>query len=183
MSRKLFVIWITIAVFGGGMTFASEIGLTSVLFPDGKNIDVPIAGTQRAPAAEVKAKVLRQAGQSTVEMQYKNLPPAVLFGGDIVSYVVWSVRPDGTVENLGGIANDGPQSGKAAYSTTQRDFALMITAEPIVSVSGTPGDLVVFFSGTPAVKNVTTRRGFTFGGLSDRAKGWSLATNGVHRRE
>jgi outer membrane protein OmpA-like peptidoglycan-associated protein len=42
----------------------------------------------------------------------------------------------------------------------------MITAEPIVGVR-TPGELVVFFSGTPSVKGLKLTA-FTFGGLSDR---------------
>jgi outer membrane protein OmpA-like peptidoglycan-associated protein len=150
----------------GGIASASEIGLTSVLYPEGKSIDVPIAGTQRAPAAELKAKVQHRSGQSTIEIQYKQLEPAVLFGEDFVSYVVWTVTPDGSVENIGGFANDGSKQGKASFSTGKRDFALMITAEPIATVR-TPGDLVVFFSGTPAVKNVRPT-GFTFGGLSTR---------------
>ena len=166
MSRKLRVAWIAVAVLAVGAVSASDVGLTSVLYPEGKNVDVPMAGTQRAPAATLSAKVKHQSGQSSIEIQSKNLPPAVLFGGDIVSYVVWAVSPDGTSENLGGIANDDAAKGTATYSTAKRDFAMMITAEPIVTVR-TPGELVVFFSGTPGQKNVQPS-GFTFGGLSDR---------------
>jgi len=166
MSRKLRVAWIAVAVLAVGAVSASDVGLTSVLYPEGKNVDVPMAGTQRAPAATLSAKVKHQSGQSSIEIQSKNLPPAVLFGGDIVSYVVWAVSPDGTSENLGGIANDDAAKGTATYSTAKRDFAMMITAEPIVTVR-TPGELVVFFSGTPGQKDVQPT-GFTFGGLSDR---------------
>lgn len=166
MSRKLVVFCIAAAALAAGVAFAGDVGLTSVLYPEGKNVDVPMAGTQRAPAATLTAKVKLQSGQSSITIQYKDLPPAVLFGGDIVSYVVWAVGPDGTFENLGGISNDGEAKGSGSYSTAKRDFAMMITAEPIMTVQ-TPGELVVFFSGTPGQKDVQPT-GFTFGGLSDR---------------
>jgi outer membrane protein OmpA-like peptidoglycan-associated protein len=165
MKYKLSAVLMILGLIAAGTAFAGDVGLTSVLYPEGKKVDVPIAGTQRAPAAELSLQVRHQSGQSSIEIQYKNLPPAVLFGGDIVSYVVWAISPDGTVENIGGIAND-EATGVATYSTAKRDFALMITAEPIVMVR-TPGELVVFFSGTPMRKDVQPT-GFTFGGLSDR---------------
>lgn len=165
MKYRLTAVLVTLGFIWAGSAFAGDVGLTSVLYPEGKKVDVPIAGTQRAPAAELSVNVRHQSGQSSIEIQYKKLQPAVLFGGDIVSYVVWTVSPDGTVENIGGIAND-EATGVATYSTGKRDFALMITAEPIVAVR-TPGELVVFFSGTPMRKDVQPT-GFTFGGLSDR---------------
>jgi len=166
MSKKLCGVLIAAAVLAVGAASAGDVGLTSVLYPEGKSVDVPMAGTQRAPAATLSAKVKHQTGQSSIQMQYKNLPPAVLFGGDIVSYVVWVVGPDGTVENVGGIGNDDATKATASFSTAKRDFAMMITAEPIVTVR-TAGELVVFFSGTPGQKDVQPT-GFTFGGLSDR---------------
>jgi len=165
MSRKLFLMVIAAALLTTGMAFAGDVGLTSVLYPEGKNVVVPISGTQRAPAAQISAKVKHQSGQSAIEIQYADLPPAILFGGDIVAYVVWAVAPAGTVENLGGIANS-VDKGTTSFSTAKRDFALMITAEPIKTVRS-PGELVVFFSGTPSSKDATPN-GFTFGGLSDR---------------
>ena len=165
MKFKLTAALMILGLIGAGPAFAGDVGLTSVLYPEGKKVDVPIAGTQRAPAAEMSVKVRHESGQSSIEIEHKRLQPAVLFGGDIVSYVVWVIGPDGTLENLGGIAND-EATGVNAYSTAKRDFALMITAEPIVTVR-TPGELVVFFSGTPMRKDVQPT-GFTFGGLSDR---------------
>ena len=165
MKYKLTAVFMTLGLLAVGPAFAGEVGLTSTLYPEGKNVDVPLVGTQRAPAAELSMEVRHQSGQSSIEIQYKNLSPAVLFGGDIVSYVVWAVSPDGSLENIGGIAND-KKKGTATYGTAKRDFALMITAEPIVTVR-TPGELVTFFSGTPGRKDVQPTA-FTFGGLSDR---------------
>lgn len=166
MLKKLLVLFGVIVIVGGVNATAGDFGLTSVLYPEGDQIDLPISGTQRAPAAFLSASVRYRSGQTSITIEYKDLPPALLFGGDIVAYAVWAVSTDGTVQNLGGIANDGSDSGKMQYSTPKRDFALMITAEPIVTVSG-PGDLVVFFSGTPATKKVTLSA-FTFRGLAER---------------
>lgn len=91
--------------------------------------------------------------------------PAVLFGGDFVSCAVWAVAPDGSVQNLGGIANLSDK-GTAVYSFAKRSFALMITAEPIVTVRN-PSD-IVFTAGTPADKSVQPTR-FSFSGLEPRA--------------
>jgi len=176
MKKTLCLAWVAAAVLAAGAAFAGDVGLTSVLYPEGKNVEVPLAGTQRAPGAEVSVKVRHQSGQSSIEIQYKNLPPAVLFGGDIVSYVVWAIGPDGTFENVGGIANEEAK-GVATYATAKRDFALMITAEPIVTVR-TPGELVVFFSGTPGRKDVQPT-GFTFGGLSDRQGHIEIERNSI----
>ena len=165
MKYRLTAVLMILGLIAAGAASAGDVGLTSVLYPENKKVDVPIAGTQRAPAAEMSVKVRHQSGQSSIEIEHKRLQPAVLFGGDIVSYAVWAISPDGTFENIGGIAND-EATGMATYSTAKRDFALMITAEPIVTV-GTPGELVVFFSGTPMRKDVQPT-GFTFGGLSDR---------------
>jgi hypothetical protein len=112
MTKTRSVVWIAAALLASGVALAGDVGLTSVLYPEGKGVDVPMAGTQRAPAATLTAKVKHQSGQSSITIQYKDLQPAILFGGDIVSYVVWAVGPDGTFENVGGIANDdSPKPG------------------------------------------------------------------------
>ncbi len=164
MSRTFVVLFILVLLVGGTVS-AAEIQLSSVLYPAKTSVDVPISGTPRAPAAELEAKVKNEAGQSTIVIEYKKMPPAVLFGGDIVSYVVWAVGPDGKAQNLGGIANV-EDKGNETYLTPMRDFALIVTAEPMVTVQ-TPGEVVVFTSGTPASKKVQVKA-FSFNGLSAR---------------
>lgn len=165
MKPRVFMTLIAVLALAVGAASAADIGLTSVLYPEGKTIKVPMAGTHRAPAAEIAAEVRHQSGQSTITVEYKNLVPAVLFGGDYVSYVLWSVASDGTVENLGGIANI-EDKGTAVYSSPKRAFAFMVTAEPIATVRN-PSDLVVFTSGVPADKDAKPSA-FTFGGLQPR---------------
>ncbi len=165
MKARILMTLAVILVMAGGAASAADISLTSVFYPEGKTIMVPIAGTPRAPAAGISAEVRHQSGQSAITMPYKNLPPAVLFGGDYVSYVVWVVAPDGSVQNLGGIANLNDK-GTGVFSSPKRAFAIMITAEPILTVRN-PSDLVIFTSGTPADKKVQPSA-FTFDGLQPR---------------
>ena len=165
-KTKLLVIAGVMVMLGGGLTAAAEVGLTSVLYPENSQVKLPISGTQRAAAATISATVKYASGQSSITVDYKQLQPAILFGGDITAYTVWAISPDGGVENLGGIGNDGSDKGKMDYKTPNRDFALIITAEPMVTVRA-PGDLVVFFSGTPSAKGLSLTA-FTFGGLSER---------------
>jgi outer membrane protein OmpA-like peptidoglycan-associated protein len=166
MRRTLLVLFSVMIMLGGGLTTAAEVGLTSVLYPENSQVKLPISGTQRAAAATISGTVKYGSGQSAITLDYKQLQPAVLFGGDIVAYTVWAISPDGATENLGGIGNDGSDKGNLAYQTPSRNFALIITAEPIVSVRA-PGELVVWFSGTPSAKNVTLTA-FTYAGLSER---------------
>src|SRR5262249_5317470 len=83
-----------------------------------------------------------------VEIDYKHLPPAILFGGDVTSYVCWAVARDGHAENLGElIVRDS--SGSAEYRTGLNEFALLVTAEPHPMVLA-PSDLIIFTAASPA---------------------------------
>ena len=75
--------------------FAAEVQIAAVQFPENKSLDVPLAATTRVAPATAEAEVRFKNGQAQVEVSYKNLPPAVLFSGDVTSYVVWVVARDG----------------------------------------------------------------------------------------
>jgi len=146
---------------------AADIELTSVVYPEKKTVNILFKGTDRAPAAELKAKVRSQAGQAAIELAYKKLEPAVLFGGDITTHVVWAVTPTGEAENLGEVATLGP-NGTNRYATAKKDFALLVTAEPYVSVLE-PSDIILFISTAPKPKDAKSRT-FPFSGLRDKSK-------------
>ena len=163
--RRAILICLCFLFFSAHVVVAEEIELNTVTYPERKTIKLEFSPTQRAPRAKVEAKVKFEEGQAWVEVEFDSMKPAVLFGGDVTCYVVWAVSRDGTLENLGELWM--PESkGQAEFATGRKAFALMITAEPIVTVR-TPGDLVVFFSGTPRAKDVKPTA-FTFGGLSTR---------------
>ena len=85
-----------------GAALAGDVNLTAVQFPDRTSIDVPLARTSATPArATAEASVKIAGGQARIKLSFRSMEPAILFGGDISSYVVWAVTRDGVAENLG----------------------------------------------------------------------------------
>lgn len=147
---------------------ALEVSLSAVQFPEQRKIEVPFAPTSHAPAAEVIARVEGRAGQTGIEVSFKRMRAAVLFAGDITSYVVWAVTREGKFENLGELyVRD--ESGSATFSTPLKEFAMVITAEPYALVDS-PGDLLVFFSKAPDDAKGTRVTPFQFSGFVPAAK-------------
>ena len=101
--------------------------------------------------------------QAKISLKFKKFEPAVLFGGDVTSFVVWAVTPDGTCENLGElpIRDD---SGSVSYSTGKKIFAMMVTAEPYPGVAA-PSVLVVYTSSASDSK-YAKNQAFAFSGYS-----------------
>ena len=147
--KRMTTLWaltLLVALAASGAVSAADLQLTSVLYPEKKSIDVPFAVTAIGPKeAEVSAEVEFRGGQAQIEISYKKMQPAILFAGNITSYSVWAVTKDGTSENLGILGVTEPK-GSAKFSTGQKDFAMIVTAEP---VGGTvqPSTLVVLVSG------------------------------------
>jgi outer membrane protein OmpA-like peptidoglycan-associated protein len=164
--RPIKIVAAAVLVLGFGAIHAGSIGLNSLSYPAGKEIEVPFVATDRASTGASATAVVKPEGQQTsITIEYSKLSPAVLFGGDIVAYVTWTVSPDGTVENLGQIAAV-KEKGTELYTTRKRDFALMVTAEPIATVSQ-PSELVVLLSGAPKEKDVRPVP-ITHSGLQER---------------
>jgi outer membrane protein OmpA-like peptidoglycan-associated protein len=123
------------------------VSLSTVQFPEKETVEVGFAATSHAPKAEIKADVEAREAQTTVEMSFKKMRPAVLFAGDVTSFVVWAVTRDGKFENLGELWVR-EENGSASYSTGLKEFAMLITAEPHAMVDE-PSELLVFFSQAP----------------------------------
>jgi outer membrane protein OmpA-like peptidoglycan-associated protein len=128
----------------------AEVQIAAVAFPDNKTVDLPLAANVRVAPAQAEAEVQFRNGQANIEISYKKLPPALLFSGEVTSYVVWVVARDGATENVGELIVR-KQSGDAEYRTGQKEFGLLITAEPYPLVLR-PSDLVVFTSIAPPPK-------------------------------
>ena len=145
MKRVFSVLGLALLVTAG-MAAGADINLTAILYPDNTTVTVPFTGTAAAPKAKVEADVKSRDGQSKIEISYKGMQPALLFGGDVSSFVVWAVTRDGIAENLGELIVRDPNDS-ATFATGQKSFAMMITAEPYPFVEK-PSDLVIFTSGT-----------------------------------
>ena len=138
---------------------AAEISLRQVTFPERNQIDIGFTRDARAPEATLIAEIQYREGQAKIDLKFKEMKPAVLFGGDVTCYVLWAAAPDGTVENLGELwVRDDSET--LLYSTGLKSFAMMVTAEshPLV---GKPSDLVMFTSRSSPEKKAVTEA-FTF---------------------
>ena len=147
---------------------AAEVLLHAVSFPEGARVDVPFAATGRSPAgATLEGEVRAEGARTRVALSWKRMKPAILFGGDLTSYVLWAVAPDGAVENLGELFTREAKGG-AEYSTGRRSFGLLVTAEPDPGVAS-PSEVVVFTGEAPKPEKAPSEP-FTFGRFSSEAK-------------
>ncbi len=141
---------------------ADSLQLNAVTFPERKTIKLEFRGTTRAPRAEVTGKVEFREGQAQIEIEFQNMKPAVLFGGDVTCYVVWAVSRDGTYSNLGELWMP-ENSGNVDFSSGRKSFALLITAEPYARVNR-PSELIMMFNAAAESKKAPTDA-FEFTGL------------------
>jgi len=142
---------------------AADLKLNAVLYPDDQKTDVAFETTNRAPKAQLAGTVRPQQGQSQIEISWKKLEPALLFGGDVNCWVLWTITPDGTAQSLGELPVREDRSGDAAFSTPFKNFALIVTAEPLPLVRR-PSDLVAFVA-MPSTEKLAKNSTFDFGGF------------------
>jgi outer membrane protein OmpA-like peptidoglycan-associated protein len=154
---SLFVVMVLVVSTGAAV--AAEISLKQVTFPERNQVEIAFTRDARAPAATLTAEVQYREGQAKIDLKFREMKPAVLFGGDVTCYVLWAAALDGTVENLGELwVRDDSET--LLYSTGLKAFAMMVTAEshPLVSK---PSDLVMFISRSSPEKKAVTET-FTF---------------------
>ena len=124
---------ICMAVLVGSLLTVPALGasvtMTGVEFLPGKSVTIPFAAQPDAPDAELAANVVFKHGQSRVKLSYKNLKPAILFGGDVTSYVLWAVTADGLAANLGQVQQAGKASGNETFYVGLKGFSMIVTAE------------------------------------------------------
>jgi outer membrane protein OmpA-like peptidoglycan-associated protein len=165
IARTTALAALLVAAFGAT---AADVSLNAIQYPEKTSIDVPFTSTERAPAgASLEAEIRAEGAQTRVEMSWKKMTPAILFGGDITSYAAWVVTKDGVAENLGELFVNSA-SGSATFSTGKKVFGLMVTAEPFPGVTR-PTDLVIFTNG-PANPKKAKSEAFTFGKFMSEAR-------------
>ena len=147
---------------------AADLTLNAVLYPDGQKTDVTFQTTDRAPKAKLTGTVRSQQGQSQIEISWSKLEPALLFGGDINCWVLWTITPDGTAQALGELPVRNDRSGDAKFSTPFKQFALVVTAEPLPVVRRL-SELVAFVS-LPSKEKLAKNSTFDFGAFRTGTK-------------
>jgi outer membrane protein OmpA-like peptidoglycan-associated protein len=115
-------------------------GMTLVVrLPDGKKTRLPIAGTPAAPTVKGTAEIEYRGGRSRIKLTLDKLPDPRRIGDFNTTYVVWVVKDDAGVENLGEV----PLKKQVVLgSTAARTLGLIITAEPYGAVR-LPSPMVV----------------------------------------
>ncbi|HAV41862.1 MAG TPA: hypothetical protein DCW97_05590 [Acidobacteria bacterium] len=166
-DKILFGLFVCLLVFSRAY---GQVNLKAMTLPEGKKIETSFNKTNRAPdRASMLARLNYEKGVASVELSFEHLEPAILFAGDISTYVLWAVGPDGTVDNLGEIIIDKRDcSGSQKFYVNRKILALMVTAEPYSSVSR-PTDLVLFVNAESGEKGVQIAP-FTYNDFSTRAR-------------
>jgi outer membrane protein OmpA-like peptidoglycan-associated protein len=152
MKRGAACLTVLVSLLLAANSRANTLQLQGILFPDRRTISVPLLPNLGAPAARVSAAVTFRDGRAVIQLTYDGMKPAILYGGDVTSYVLWAVTRDEVAENLGPLPV-GKGKGQEEYRTAKRSFALILTGEPFWGVSR-PSELVVLSSGTPRQKDV-----------------------------
>ena len=78
------------------------------------------------------------------------MPQPTALGAEFLTYVLWTVTPDGTTTNLGEIPIDQTGQGRLQAKAQSQTFALIVTAEPYYAVR-IPSEVIVLAE--PDAKN------------------------------
>jgi outer membrane protein OmpA-like peptidoglycan-associated protein len=99
-------------------------------------------GTSAAAQASGEAKVNAKKSGTDIDLKAKSLPQPTQLGAEFLTYVLWSITPDGTTTNLGEIPIDKNGDGKLSATAQSQTFAMIVTAEPYFAVQ-LPSEVVV----------------------------------------
>ena len=100
------------------------------------------AGTDLMPSANGEAKVNSKRGSIEIEAEFRDLQRPTTFGNEYLTYVLWSISPEGRAVNLGEVLVGDNQRSKVQVTTDLQAFALIVTAEPYYAVRQ-PSNVVV----------------------------------------
>lgn len=113
----------------------------------GGGTKVTMVGTPAASQASGEAKVDAKVGGTAVSLKVAGMPQPTQLGAEFLTYVLWTVTPDGTTSNLGEIPIDKSGQGKLDATAQSQTFALIVTAEPYYAVR-IPSELVILTNET-----------------------------------
>jgi outer membrane protein OmpA-like peptidoglycan-associated protein len=113
----------------------------------GGGTKVTMVATQAASQASGEARVEAKKSGTEVSLKVAGMPQPTVLGAEFLTYVLWTVTPDGTTTNLGEIPIDKTGQGKLDVTAQSQTFALIVTAEPYYAVH-IPSELVVLVNET-----------------------------------
>jgi outer membrane protein OmpA-like peptidoglycan-associated protein len=118
---------------------------------NGGSIKVDLKPTDLMPQAGGQAKVEAKKGAANVEVNVTGLILPTKLGAEFLTFVLWSVSPDGRTSNLGEIETNKNGEGSLKVTTQLQTFSLIVTAEPYYTVRQ-PSEMVVLENDTSNVK-------------------------------
>jgi outer membrane protein OmpA-like peptidoglycan-associated protein len=121
--------------------------VAAIGYPIGGGTRVNMVGTAAASQASGQAKVEATKDGTAIELRVAGMPQPTALGAEFLTYVSWTVTPDGTTTNLGEISIDQSGQGKLQVKAQSQTFALIVTAEPYYAVR-MPSELVVLVNET-----------------------------------
>lgn len=104
-------------------------------------------GTSAAPQASGEAKVEAKTGGTSIELKVTSMPQPTTLGAEFLTYVLWTVTPDGNTTNIAEIPIDNQGNGKLSAKAQSQTFAMIVTAEPYFAVQ-LPSEVVVLENDT-----------------------------------
>jgi outer membrane protein OmpA-like peptidoglycan-associated protein len=113
----------------------------AVNYRRGETTHLDLKGTDLRPELRGEAKIINKAGLTDIHVDVDNLRPAKEIDVAYLTYVLWTVSPEGQARNVGELV---VKDGEASLHTTTnlQSFALVVTCEPDFAVSE-PSELVV----------------------------------------
>lgn len=113
----------------------------------GGGTKVIFLGTSAAPQASGEGKVEAKTGGTSIELKVTSMPQPTTLGAEFLTYVLWTVTPDGNTTNIAEIPIDNQGNGKLSAKAQSQTFAMIVTAEPYFAVQ-LPSEVVVLENDT-----------------------------------
>jgi outer membrane protein OmpA-like peptidoglycan-associated protein len=103
---------------------------------------IDFVGSPAMAGASGQAKVEGKRGYYEIEAEFRGIDPPVRFGSEYLTYVLWSISPEGRASNLGEVLIDDDGRAKLNVTSELQIFGLIVTAEPYFAVRQ-PSDVIV----------------------------------------
>src|SRR5579862_2894367 len=103
---------------------------------------IDFRGTVLLPKARGEATVESRQGRTEIDARFENLTPTQRFGREYLTYVLWTISPEGRPHNIGEIVPNGSNNASLRVTTDLQAFGMIVTAEPYSAVRQ-PSDVVV----------------------------------------
>jgi outer membrane protein OmpA-like peptidoglycan-associated protein len=108
----------------------------------GGTTQVDFKGTSLMPSVDGYAKVTGHTGRLAIDASLRHLAPPRSFGPEYLTYVLWSITPEGRALNMGEVRPNDDGNSRLQVTSGLQEFGMIVTAEPYFAVTR-PSDLVV----------------------------------------